>query len=226
MCCFLESTFFCYIMMAKEYVEDTSGEGEQEWILNRARWRVGVGEIAVRVGCKSGPPPFTGINLDQLDWIMLSWIKTSISSDLSYIFTPYQFSWYTSWNHFRVSSWVIWNLRFSQKRIARGLIVQTVQGTTMLTRNKLMCFRSAQCDCCWRRNVIYLSFCIAFKMVDIFQSYRSKNHSLVIIKSSSSASKNCFLACQRSIFIFFLPDQLVDILLSVLILVSQAFHTV
>ena len=42
--------------MTKEDVEDTSAEGEQEcWFgeggcLSRARWRVGVGEIAVRVG--------------------------------------------------------------------------------------------------------------------------------------------------------------------------------
>ena len=39
----------------KEEVEDASGEGEQKcWFggdaLNRARWRVGVGEIVVRVG--------------------------------------------------------------------------------------------------------------------------------------------------------------------------------
>ena len=38
-----------------ECVEDATGEGEQECLkkedaLNRARWRVGVGEIAVRVG--------------------------------------------------------------------------------------------------------------------------------------------------------------------------------
>ena len=37
-------------------MEDATGEGEQEcWFgeggaMNRARWRVGVGEIAVRVG--------------------------------------------------------------------------------------------------------------------------------------------------------------------------------
>ena len=41
--------------MTKEDVEDASGEGEQEcWFgggaLSQARWRVGVGEIAVRVG--------------------------------------------------------------------------------------------------------------------------------------------------------------------------------
>ena len=35
--------------------------------VNRARWRVGVGEIAVKVG-KIRPPPFTGINPDQ-NWI-------------------------------------------------------------------------------------------------------------------------------------------------------------
>ena len=39
--------------MTKEEVEDASGEGEQEcWFgekeaMNQARWRVGVGEIAV-----------------------------------------------------------------------------------------------------------------------------------------------------------------------------------
>ena len=41
--------------MAKEDVKDASGEGEQEcWFgeggCHEARWRVGVGEIAVRVG--------------------------------------------------------------------------------------------------------------------------------------------------------------------------------
>ena len=42
--------------MTKEVVEDASGEGEQEcWfgeggVSNRARWRVGVREIAVKVG--------------------------------------------------------------------------------------------------------------------------------------------------------------------------------
>ena len=40
--------------MTKKDVEGASGEGEQEcWFgeggLNRARWRVGVGEIAVRL---------------------------------------------------------------------------------------------------------------------------------------------------------------------------------
>ena len=39
----------------------------KEDALNRARWRVGVGEIAVRVGYIR-PPPFTGINPDQ-NWI-------------------------------------------------------------------------------------------------------------------------------------------------------------
>ena len=36
--------------MTKKDVEDASGEGEHKDALNRARWRVGVGEIAVRVG--------------------------------------------------------------------------------------------------------------------------------------------------------------------------------
>ena len=42
--------------MTKEEVEDASGKGEQEFLLekedamNQARWRVGVGEIANRVG--------------------------------------------------------------------------------------------------------------------------------------------------------------------------------
>ena len=42
---------------------------EKSWedALNRVRWRVGVGEIAVRVG-QIRPPPFTGINPDQ-NWI-------------------------------------------------------------------------------------------------------------------------------------------------------------
>ena len=35
--------------------------------MNRARWRVGVGEIAIRVG-NIRLTPFTGINLDQ-NWI-------------------------------------------------------------------------------------------------------------------------------------------------------------
>ena len=43
------------------YIEDA---------LNRARWRVGIGEIAVRVGY-IWPPSFTGINPDQ-NWIDLS----------------------------------------------------------------------------------------------------------------------------------------------------------
>ena len=34
---------------------------EKEDARNRARWRVGVGEMAVRVG-QIRPPPFTGIN--------------------------------------------------------------------------------------------------------------------------------------------------------------------
>ena len=38
---------------------------EKEDALNRARWRVGVGEITVRVE-QIRPPPFTGINLDQI----------------------------------------------------------------------------------------------------------------------------------------------------------------
>ena len=40
---------------------------DKEDALNRARWRVGIGEIAVRLGYIR-PPPFTGINLDQ-NWI-------------------------------------------------------------------------------------------------------------------------------------------------------------
>ena len=36
---------------------------EKENAMNGARWRVGVGEIAVRVG-KIRLPPFMGINLD------------------------------------------------------------------------------------------------------------------------------------------------------------------
>ena len=39
--------------------------------LNWARWSVGFGEIAVRMGW-IWPPPFTGINLDQ-NWIGLDW---------------------------------------------------------------------------------------------------------------------------------------------------------
>ena len=44
------------VRTTKEDVEDASGKGEQEcWFeeggaMNRARWRVEVGEIAVRVG--------------------------------------------------------------------------------------------------------------------------------------------------------------------------------
>ena len=40
---------------------------EKEDAMNRARWRAGIGEIAVRVGLIR-PPPFTGINLNQ-NWI-------------------------------------------------------------------------------------------------------------------------------------------------------------
>ena len=42
---------------------------EKEDAMNRARWRVGVEEIAVRVGY-IWPPPFTGINPDQ-SWMLL-----------------------------------------------------------------------------------------------------------------------------------------------------------
>ena len=53
------------VRTTKEDVEDASEEGEQEcWFgkedaLNRARWRVGVEEIAVRLG-KSGHPHLRG----------------------------------------------------------------------------------------------------------------------------------------------------------------------
>ena len=40
---------------------------EKRDAMNQASWRVGVGEIAVRVGLIR-LPPFTGINLDQ-NWI-------------------------------------------------------------------------------------------------------------------------------------------------------------
>ena len=40
---------------------------EKKDAMNPARWKVGVGEIAVRVG-KIQPPPSTGINPDQ-NWI-------------------------------------------------------------------------------------------------------------------------------------------------------------
>ena len=55
--------------------EDASGEGEQsvglkkEDAMNCVRWRVGVGEIAVRLG-QIWSPPFMGINPDQ-NWIGL-----------------------------------------------------------------------------------------------------------------------------------------------------------
>ena len=42
---------------------------EKEDGLNRVRWRVGVGEIAVRVG-QIQPPLFIGINPDQ-NWMMM-----------------------------------------------------------------------------------------------------------------------------------------------------------
>ena len=42
---------------------------EKEDALNRARWRVGVGEIAVRMG-EIWPPLFTGINPDQ-NWMIM-----------------------------------------------------------------------------------------------------------------------------------------------------------
>ena len=47
--------------------ESKSVDLEKEDALNRAGWRVGVGEIAVRVGGKSGHSRF-GINLDQ-NWV-------------------------------------------------------------------------------------------------------------------------------------------------------------
>ena len=40
---------------------------EKEDAMNRARWRVGVGDTAVRVGYIR-PPPFTEINPDE-NWI-------------------------------------------------------------------------------------------------------------------------------------------------------------
>ena len=46
---------------------------EKEDALNRVRWRVGVGEIAVRVG-KIMSPPFTGINPDR-NWMMMKLIN-------------------------------------------------------------------------------------------------------------------------------------------------------
>ena len=48
---------------------------KKEDAMNRARWRVGVGEIAARVGY-IWPPPFTGINSDQ-NW---NWIKRNLSN--------------------------------------------------------------------------------------------------------------------------------------------------
>ena len=42
---------------------------EKKDAMNRARWRVGVGEIAPKVGLIR-PPPFTGINPDQ-NWMMM-----------------------------------------------------------------------------------------------------------------------------------------------------------
>ena len=40
---------------------------EKEDAMNQVRWRVGIGEIAVRVGYTC-PPPFMGIKPDQ-NWI-------------------------------------------------------------------------------------------------------------------------------------------------------------
>ena len=56
-------------------MEDASGEGEKECLekedaLNRARWRLGGGEIAIIEWGKSGHPPFTGISPDQ-NWMMM-----------------------------------------------------------------------------------------------------------------------------------------------------------
>ena len=48
--------------------ESKSVRLEKEDALNPARWRVGVGEIAVRVG-EIWPSPFTGINPDQ-NWMI------------------------------------------------------------------------------------------------------------------------------------------------------------
>ena len=44
-------------------LEDASGQGEKKDVLNRTRWRVGGGEIAVRVGyCKSSHPQKLTLN--------------------------------------------------------------------------------------------------------------------------------------------------------------------
>ena len=43
---------------------------EKEDAMNGARWRVGVGEIAVGEWDKSSHPHFTGINPDQ-NWMMM-----------------------------------------------------------------------------------------------------------------------------------------------------------
>ena len=49
-------------------MEESKSVGlEKEDAMNLARWRVGAGDIAVRVG-STRPPPFTGINPDQ-NWI-------------------------------------------------------------------------------------------------------------------------------------------------------------
>mgnify|MGYP001793019552 CR=1 FL=1 len=51
---------------------------EKEDALNRARWRVGVGEIAVRVGL-IWPPQFTEIKQDQ-NWMMMMMMMMMISA--------------------------------------------------------------------------------------------------------------------------------------------------
>ena len=49
--------------------KESKSVGVEEDALNRVRWRVGVGEIAVKVGY-IWPPPFKGIKPDQ-NWMMI-----------------------------------------------------------------------------------------------------------------------------------------------------------
>ena len=52
----------------RQVEKESKSVGSEKDALNRVRWRVGVGEIAVRVGYIQ-PTPFMGINPDQIGLI-------------------------------------------------------------------------------------------------------------------------------------------------------------
>ena len=57
--------------------------GLEDVALNRARWRMEVGEIAVRVG-EIRPTPFMRINPDQ-NWTMIMMINQKTKGCLTYL---------------------------------------------------------------------------------------------------------------------------------------------